>query len=338
MSMRLRLSILDLAPIAKGQTPAESFAASVALARLAEELGYERVWYAEHHNMSQIASSATSVVIAHVGAHTSRIRLGAGGIMLPNHAPLVIAEQFGTLEAMYPGRIDLGLGRAPGSDQNTMFALGRDPQSAETFPQDVLELQGYLSGRTRVPGVDAVPGKGSNVPLYMLGSSLFGAKLAAALGLPYAFASHFAPAALHEAIAAYRAQFKPSEQLDAPYVIAGCNVIAADTATAAADQLQAIRRTRAIGLFARTRGISAAELELSDAEADHLLAAGLAAHVDEMLTYAAVGTPAEVGEYLESFGSQTGADELIVTHQAPRIEDRLRSVTLLAEAMAPVVA
>jgi luciferase family oxidoreductase group 1 len=336
--MRYPVSILDLAPIARGQTPSESFAASVALAQLAESLGYERIWYAEHHNMSQIASSATSVVIAHVGAHTSRIRLGAGGIMLPNHAPLVIAEQFGTLEAMYPGRIDLGLGRAPGSDQNTMFALRRDPQSAETFPQDVLELQGYLSGRTRVPGVDAVPGKGSNVPLYMLGSSLFGAKLAAALGLPYAFASHFAPAALHEAIAAYRAQFKPSEQLDAPYVIAGCNVIAADTATAAADQLQAIRRTRAIGLFARTRGISAAELELSDAEADHLLAAGLAAHVDEMLTYAAVGTPAEVGEYLESFGSQTDADELIVTHQAPRIEDRLRSVTLLAEAMAPVVA
>jgi luciferase family oxidoreductase group 1 len=336
--MRYPISILDLAPIARGQTPAESFAASVALARLAEELGYERVWYAEHHNMSQIASSATSVVIAHVGAQTSTIRLGAGGIMLPNHAPLVIAEQFGTLEAMYPGRIDLGLGRAPGSDQNTMFALRRDPQSAETFPQDVLELQGYLTGRTRVVGVDAVPGKGSNVPLYILGSSLFGAKLAAALGLPYAFASHFAPAALREAIAAYRAEFRPSEQLESPYVIAGCNVIAADTTQAAADQLQAIRRTRAIGLFARTRGVPAAELELSDADADHLLAAGLAAHVDEMLTYAAVGTAAEVGDYLESFRSQTGADELIVTHQAPRIDDRLRSVALLAEAMAPVAA
>ena len=191
--MRIKLSILDLAPIGRGQTAAESFAASVALAQLAEELGYERVWYAEHHNMSGIASSATSVVIAHVGAQTSTIRLGAGGVMLPNHAPLVIAEQFGTLAAMYPGRIDLGLGRAPGSDQNTMFALRRDPQSADTFPQDVLELQGYLTGNTRVAGVDAVPGKGSNVPLYILGSSLFGAKLAAALGLPYAFASHFAP-------------------------------------------------------------------------------------------------------------------------------------------------
>jgi luciferase family oxidoreductase group 1 len=219
-----------------------------------------------------------------------------------------------------------------------MFALRRDPQSADTFPQDVLELQGYLTGHTRVSGVDAVPGKGANVPLYILGSSLFGAKLAGALGLPYAFASHFAPAALHEAIAAYRADFRPSEQLGAPYVIAGCNVIAADTAAAAAEQLQAIRRTRAIGLFARTRGISAGELELGDADADQLLAAGLAPHVDEMLTYAAVGTPAEVGDYLDSFRSQTGADELIVTHQAPAIEDRLRSVTLLAEAMTAVVA
>src|ERR1700758_1593216 len=202
--MRTRLSILDLAPIARGQTASESFAASVALAQRAEELGYHRVWYAEHHNMPSIASSATSVLIAHIGAHTSTIRLGAGGIMLPNHSPLTIAEQFGTLAAMYPGRIDLGLGRAPGSDQNTMYALRRDPQSAESFPQDVLELPGYLTGTTRVAGVDAVPGKGSNVPLYILGSSLFGAKLAASLGLPYAFASHFAPAALDAAIAAYR--------------------------------------------------------------------------------------------------------------------------------------
>jgi luciferase family oxidoreductase group 1 len=170
-----------------------SFEASVALAQRAEQLGYKRVWYAEHHNMASIASSATSVLIAHIGAHTETIRLGAGGVMLPNHAPLVIAEQFGTLAAMYPGRIDLGLGRAPGSDQNTMFALRRDPSSAASFPQDVRELQGYLSGRSVVPGVDAVPGKGSNVPLYILGSSMFGAKLAAAFGLPYAFASHFSP-------------------------------------------------------------------------------------------------------------------------------------------------
>src|SRR6201996_7075966 len=197
--MRARLSILDLAPIARGQTASESFAASVALAQRAEELGYHRVWYAEHHNMPSIASSATSVLIAHIGAHTSTIRLGAGGIMLPNHAPLTIAEQFGTLEAMYPGRIDLGLGRAPGSDQTTFIALRRDPRAADTFPRDVVELQGYLGDESQVRGVDAVPGKGSHVPLYILGSSLFGAKLAAVLGLPYAFASHFAPAALLEA-------------------------------------------------------------------------------------------------------------------------------------------
>ena len=289
--MRIKLSILDLAPIGRGQTAADSFAASVALAQLAEEKGYERIWYAEHHNMSGIASSATSVVIAHVGAQTSTIRLGSGGVMLPNHAPLVIAEQFGTLAAMYPGRIDLGLGRAPGSDQNTMYALRREPQSAESFPQDVLELQGYLTGNTRVAGVDAVPGKGSNVPLYILGSSLFGAKLAAALGLPYAFASHFAPAALDDAIAAYRAEFRPSEQLASPYVIAGANVVAADTTAAAQEQQQAIRRLRAIGLFARSRGVSSNDLDFSDEEADQLLAAGLAEHVDEMLTVAAVGTP-----------------------------------------------
>src|SRR6202453_2641141 len=227
--MRVPLSILDLAPIARGQTASDSFANSVALAQRAEELGYLRVWYAEHHNMASIASSATSVVIAHIGAHTRTIRLGSGGVMLPNHAPLLIAEQFGTLAAMYPGRIDLGLGRAPGSDQNTQYALRRDPRTSENFPQDVVELQGYLTGNSRVPGVDAIPGKGSNVPLYMLGSSLFGAKLAAALGLPYAFASHFAPAALDAAITAYRDEFRPSEQLDRPYLIVGVNVIATDT-------------------------------------------------------------------------------------------------------------
>src|ERR1700684_419944 len=243
---QVRLSILDLAPIARGQTAGDSFAGSVALAQNAEQLGYERVWYAEHHNIASIGSSATSVLIAYVGAQTRTIRLGAGGIMLPNHAPLTIAEQFGTLAAMYPGRIDLGLGRAPGSDQNTMHALRRDPRSAEAFPQDVLELQGYLAGHSVVPGVDAVPGKGSRVPLYILGSSLFGAKLAAALGLPYAFASHFAPAALAPALAAYRSEFRPSEQLEQPYVIAGVNVIAADTTTAAENQLQGIRRRRAV--------------------------------------------------------------------------------------------
>src|ERR1700689_1897713 len=254
--MGVRLSILDLAPIARGQSASDSFAASVALARRAEELDYQRVWYAEHHNMATIASSATSVLIAHVGAQTTSIRLGAGGVMLPNHAPLLIAEQFGTLAAMYPDRIDLGLGRAPGSDQNTMYALRRDPGSADTFPQEVVELQAYLSGQSLVAGVDAVPGKGSNVPLYILGSSLFGAGLAAALGLPYAFASHFAPQSLEAAVEAYRRDFRPSAQLEQPYVMAGVNVVAADTASAAAGLLQVIRRNRAISLYGRGRGVA----------------------------------------------------------------------------------
>ena len=223
------LSILDLAPIRRGETTSDSLSASVTLAQRAEQLGYLRVWYAEHHNIATIASSATSVLIAHVAAHTQEIRLGAGGIMLPNHSPLLIAEQFGTLESLHPGRIDLGLGRAPGSDQTTMRALRRNAGSAESFPEDVLELQGYLSGETRIAGVEATPGKGTNVPLYILGSSMFGAKLAASLGLPYAFASHFAPDLLESAVAAYRREFQPSAQLDQPYVIAGVNVIAADT-------------------------------------------------------------------------------------------------------------
>jgi luciferase family oxidoreductase group 1 len=326
--MRIPLSILDLAPIARGETAGSSIAASVVLAQRAEEHGYLRVWYAEHHNMPAIASSATSVLIAHVGAQTSRIRLGAGGIMLPNHSPLTIAEQFGTLDAMYPRRIDLGLGRAPGSDQNTTYALRRDPRSADTFPQDVLELQAYLAGESRVPGVDAIPGKGSRVPLYILGSSLFGAQVAAALGLPYAFASHFAPQALEAAVATYRREFRPSEQLRQPYVIAGVNVIAADTPEAARENYAAVQRSLAVNLFARGQA-------LSDDEAERLLAQSAGRHVDQMLTYTATGTPAEVGEYLDRFRKQADADELITAHQAPTTEARLRSVTLTAEAMEP---
>ena len=326
--MRIPLSVLDLAPIARGETASSSIAASVALAQRAEEHGYGRVWYAEHHNMPSIASSATSVLIAHVGAKTSTIRLGAGGVMLPNHSPLTIAEQFGTLEAMYPGRIDLGLGRAPGSDQNTMYALRRDNSSSDRFPQDVLELQGYLTGETRVAGVNAVPGKGSNVPLYILGSSLFGAQLAAALGLPYAFASHFAPQALEAAVATYRRDFKPSAQLDRPYVIAGVNVVAAESTAVARAELEVMRRIRAVGLFGRGRSFT-------DEEADQLLAQGAAVHVDSMLTYTALGTPAEVGAYLADFRQLADADELIVAHQSPTVEGRLRSVELLAEAVEP---
>src|SRR5262245_53703980 len=290
--MSIPVSILDLAPIGRNETARESFIASVALAQSAERLGYRRVWYAEHHNIPGIASSATSVLIAHVGAQTRGIRLGAGGVMLPNHAPLTIAEQFGTLAAMHPNRIDLGLGRAPGSDQATMHALRRDVGSAETFPEDVLELQGYLTGASVVPGVDAIPGKGSNVPLYILGSSLYGARLAASLGLPFAFASHFAPAALHAALAAYRGGFRPSTQLDKPYVMVGVNVLAAETTEESEAQLVNVRRARALSLFARRLGASA--LELGDEEADRILASGAAAPVDEMLTYVAAGAADDV--------------------------------------------
>jgi luciferase family oxidoreductase group 1 len=288
-------------------------------------LGYRRVWYAEHHNMSTIASSATSVLIAHIAAHTREIRLGAGGIMLPNHAPLLIAEQFGTLESLHPGRIDLGLGRAPGSDQNTMRALRRDMESADRFPEDVLELQGYLAGETRIPGVNATPGKGTNVPLYILGSSMFGATLAAALGLPYAFASHFAPDLLQEAVESYRREFRPSAQLDRPYVIAGVNVVAADTADEAQEQLRATMRIRAAFLLARGR-------TLSDDEADAILESPAGHHVRQMLRYAAVGTAAEVGDYLEDFAKHADADELITAHQSPTAAGRLRSVELLSRA------
>jgi luciferase family oxidoreductase group 1 len=329
--MAVELSILDLAPIAREQTATDSFAASVSLAREAERFGYKRVWYAEHHNMASIASSATSVLIAHVAAHTDTIRLGAGGVMLPNHAPLVIAEQFGTLAALHPGRIDLGLGRAPGSDQNTMSALRRDLNSAASFPDDVRELQGYLSGHSLIPGVDAVPGKGSNVPLYILGSSMFGAKLAAAFGLPYAFASHFSPALLDQALAAYRHEFQPSETLERPYAFAGVNVIAADTTEQARSYLETVRRTRAIGLYGRRPGVDPSSI--TDEQADQLLAAGLSAHVDEMLTFSAIGTSADVSTYLAGFAERTGVQELITAHHAPGIGARLRSVELTADAM-----
>ncbi len=323
--MTVPLSILDLATIGNGQTAADSFAGSVAMAQLAEELGYRRIWYAEHHNMSAIASSATSVLIAHVAAHTSSIRLGAGGVMLPNHSPLTIAEQFGTLETLHPGRIDLGLGRAPGSDQNTLRALRRDPSSSDSFPQDVLELQGYLTGPTRIPGVEAVPGKGTDVPLYILGSSLFGAKLAARLGLPYAFASHFAPNALQDAVAAYRREFRPSAQLDAPHVIAGVNVIAADSAAEAQSMFQATKRARVSLFFGNGR-------IFSDDEADMILDSPQGQHLAQMMTYSAVGTPDAVREYLDGFAVHADADELIVAHQSTGTEGRLRSVQLLAEA------
>ncbi|MEJ5913000.1 LLM class flavin-dependent oxidoreductase [Pseudokineococcus sp. 1T1Z-3] len=329
--MTVPLSVLDLAPIDRGRSVGESVAGSVALAQAAEAHGYRRVWYAEHHNMPSIASSATSVLIAHVAARTSSIRLGAGGVMLPNHSPLVVAEQFGTLASIHPGRIDLGLGRAPGSDQTTMRALRRDPAAADTFPRDVQELQGYLSGRSLVPGVQAVPGAGTDVPLYVLGSSLFGAHLAAALGLPYAFASHFAPQALTTAVATYRREFQPSEQLDAPYVLAGVNVLAGEDAGEVAEHLAAVRRLRAVAIFGRGR-------PMTDAEADLLLEAGAGAQVDAMLTHTAAGTPEQVREQLEDFAALADADELVTAHAAPTTAARVRSVELTAQAVSAVPA
>src|SRR5687768_3961051 len=223
------VSILDLAPVSQGETPADALRHSLELAQHVETRGYNRFWLAEHHNMVGIASAATAVVIGYIGGGTRTIRVGAGGIMLPNHAPLIIAEQFGTLESLYAGRIDLGLGRAPGTDQLTLRALRRDPSSADTFPQDVLELQALLGPLRPGQTVQAVPGTGLKVPIWILGSSLFGAQLAAMLGLPYAFASHFAPDALMPALQIYRERFQPSEQLEQPYAMLGVNVIAAET-------------------------------------------------------------------------------------------------------------
>src|SRR5918994_1909117 len=223
------LSVLDLAPVIQGATPADALRHSLDLAQHVETWGYKRFWLAEHHNMVGIASAATAVVIGYVAGGTRTIRVGAGGIMLPNHAPLIIAEQFGTLESLYPGRIDLGLGRAPGTDQLTVRALRRGPSSADTFPQDVLELQAFLGPLRPGQTIQAVPGTGLNVPLWILGSSLFGAQLAGMLGLPFAFASHFAPDALMQALEIYRATFKPSQQLERPHAMVGANVIVADT-------------------------------------------------------------------------------------------------------------
>ncbi|MFD4469041.1 LLM class flavin-dependent oxidoreductase [Rhodococcus sp. NPDC058505] len=322
--MTVPLSILDLAQIGDGEHARDSFRASVEMARAAERQGYQRIWYAEHHNMPSIASSATSVLIAHIAANTESIRLGSGGVMLPNHAPLTIAEQFGTLAELHPGRIDLGLGRAPGSDQQTMRALRRDPSSADSFPQDVLELQGYLTGPTRVAGIEATPGKGTNVPLYILGSSLFGAKLAAMLGLPYAFASHFAPNALDDAIAIYRREFRPSAQLAEPYVIAAVNVIAADTEDEAQALFTATQRKRVQLFVGRGRTFTPEETDL-------VLTSPAGQQVLQMLRYTAVGTAQQVRDYLDTFTARTGADELMVVSSATDRSAWLRSLELVAE-------
>ena len=319
-------SILDLAPVHRGETTATALAGTVALAQRAESLGYRRVWYAEHHNIPRIASAATSVLIAHVAAHTTTIRLGAGGIMLPNHAPLTIAEQFGTLAVLHPGRIDLGVGRAPGTDQRTLRALRRSPAAAERFPDDVRELQGYLAGRSLVPGVEAVPGAGTGVPITILGSSLFGARLAAELGLPYAFASHFAPAALHQAVEAYRSGFRPSPACERPYVIAGMNAIAAPTEAEAQVLLRGAARSRAKLVFGRPGR------RLTDEEADLVLDSPSGAPAWEMLRYSAVGTPEPARQQLGRFAAEAEVDEVIIASIAPERDAALRTIELLAGA------
>jgi alkanesulfonate monooxygenase SsuD/methylene tetrahydromethanopterin reductase-like flavin-dependent oxidoreductase (luciferase family) len=305
----MKYSLLDVAAVASGEHPGDALHGAVPLARAAERGGYERVWYAEHHNMPAIASAATSVLIAHVAANTERIRLGAGGVMLPNHSPLVIAEQFGTLAALHPGRID----------------LGRGPESADTFPQDVLELQGFLTGETRIPGVRATPGDGSNVPLYILGSSLFGAQLAAALGLPYAFASHFAPDALMQATELYREEFRPSAALSEPYLIVAANLIAAETEEEADAQYQAALRWRAQRFLLRGQG----NVELSDAELDALLATPGGEHVRGMMRVTAVGTPKQAAAAIELLAERTAADEVILAPASPKRAERIRAVELV---------
>ena len=320
------LSVLDLSPVVEGGDVSQSLANTLDLARHAESLGYRRYWLAEHHNMPGIASAATSVVIGHVAAGTSTIRVGAGGIMLPNHAPLVIAEQFGTLAALHPGRIDLGLGRAPGTDPLTARALRRNlAGDVDSFPQDVVELMGYFAPAEAGQRVRAVPGEGLDVPLWILGSSLYGAQLAAMLGLPYAFASHFAPAELERAIAIYRERFQPSAQLERPYVMAGLNVIAAD-ADAEARRLF----TSAQQAFINLRSGRPGKLPPPVDDIEPMLEGPARLMLQQVLSAAVVGSPATVRQGLSDFVARTGVDEIIVTAQIYDHAARLHSYEILA--------
>jgi len=319
-------SILDLSPIAEGSDAATSFQRSLDLAQHGERWGYNRFWLAEHHGMPGIASAATAVLIGHVASGTSRIRVGAGGIMLPNHSPLVIAEQFGTLEALHPGRIDLGLGRAPGSDHTTARALRRNlAADADEFPQDVVELMDYFAGSTRRP-VQAVPGAGLDVPVWILGSSLFGAQLAAHLGLPYAFASHFAPQMMMQAIDMYRSNFRPSEQLDKPYIMLGFNVFAADTdeeahflATSMQQAFVNLRTGRPTKLKPPVSGY----LEALDLPERMML--------DSVLSCSAIGSRVTVAHQLRAFIEKTKPDELMITSQIYDHAARLRAYEITAD-------
>ena len=318
-------SLLDLSPVPEGATAADALRNSLDLARHAESLGYARVWLAEHHNMLGIASAATAVVIGHVAAGTSRIRVGAGGIMLPNHAPMVIAEQFGTLESLFPGRIDLGLGRAPGTDQRTVRALRRSLENADNFPQDVQEILAFFGEVQPGQVVQAVPGGGLNVPVWILGSSTFGAQVAGLLGLPYAFASHFAPDYLMHAMKAYRERFQPSEFNDRPYAMAGVQAVVADT-DREAQRLFTSMQQAFTNMQRNTRGkmqppIDDIETYWTPAEK---------AQAQRMLTYAFVGSPDTVRAGLKDFAAKTGVDEIIVAGSVYDHGARLRSYELLA--------
>ena len=325
------LSILDLAPIVEGGDAGQAFRNARSLAQQGERLGYKRFWMAEHHSMPGIASAATAVVLGYVAEGTTRIRIGAGGIMLPNHSPLQVAEQFGTLESLYPGRIDLGLGRAPGTDQAAAYAMRRNLSSdPNQFPRDVVELMNYLKPPEPGQRVRAIPGEGLRIPIWILGSSMFGAQLAAMLGLPYAFASHFAPGLMMDAIRVYRETFKPSEQLAKPYVMLGYNVFAADT-----DEEAATLATSLYQAFVQLRTGQPTALKPPVLRYLESLPGPQRASLDQMLSCSAIGSPDTVAAAVEAFVAETGADELMITSQIYDHDARLRSYALLAERVMP---
>lgn len=320
------LSILELGRIREGWTVRDALDEARTLAQHAERWGFRRMWVAEHHNFRGCATAATSLVVSHIAAGTKTIRVGAGGIMLPNHVPYVIAEQFGTLEALYPGRIDLGLGRAPGTDQSTVRALRRDPTAADSFPNDVLELQAYLSPSAPGQRVHAVPGEGTEVPLWILGSSTFGARLAAELGLPFGFASHFAPPMLDQAIAIYRQNFKPSEQLAEPYVLVGLNIIAAPTD----DEARFLATSRQMGMANLFRG-APGFLQAPIQNIDEYWTPQEQFQAEQMLECSVVGSPETVRQGIDAFVRRTGADELMILTDIFDPELRLRSFEITAQ-------
>jgi len=322
-------SLLDLSPVPEGKTAADALANTVDLARAAERLGYHRFWLAEHHNMPGIASAATAVVIGHVAGATKTIRVGAGGIMLPNHSPLVVAEQFGTLETLYPGRIDLGLGRAPGTDMATAGALRRHMVQEDSFPQDVGELLRYFDDADEATRVRAIPGTGTHVPVWILGSSLYGAQLAAYLGLPYAFASHFAPAMLRDAIVTYRNTFRPSKWLTRPYFMMAAGLCAADT-----DEEAEYLRTSQVLAFARLRSGRPGKLPFPTRAVAAEVPGPMLEHVEAAMSVSAVGAPSTVREQLVGLVETYKPDELMLTGMIHDHAARVRSFEIAAEVLA----